>query len=403
MKILYHHRTRSADGQRVHIDGLIGALRRAGHEVEIVAPKPRREAGPTTLNSGAASGDKAPARADGGPPRASLLRELAEQAYDFVERRALRRAIDRFHPAAIYSRHALFSTAAAVVARERGLPLSIEVNAPLALERSQHGGLFFEARARRLETATLNRADRVVVVTQAMGELLVEQGVERSRLEVHWNGLEPEALRGHFDGGAIRRALGLTTDSRDALVLGFVGFVRDWNRLERLFPFLARTRSARFVVVGEGPDQPRLLRLAAEAGVAARVHFVGTVPRAKVLDHVAAFDIALLPEVTRYASPLKLLDYFAAGKPALVPDYANLREVVADGENGLLFDPARAGDFERRLEELAASKELRERIGAAGRATIDRLGLTWDANARRVVEGFAAEVARRNASRDGGR
>lgn len=385
MKLLYHHRTRSRDGQRVHIDGLVGALERAGHEVLIVAPRPRREAPPAI----AAASSRPPA--DGGPPTASALRELAELAYNLPERWQLRRAIRRFRPDAIYSRHALYASAAAASARAGRLPLLIEVNAPLALERSRHGGLRFPAFARRLETATLNRADRVIVVTAAMGELLVAQGVDRARIEVHWNGLEPAALAQPADGTAVRRARGWG----DRLVLGFVGFVRDWNRLERVFPFLAREPRALLAVVGEGPDRARLEALAAAAGVAAQVAFLGTLPRAEVVGTVAAFDVALLPEVTEYASPLKLLDYFAAARAALLPDRANLREVIVDGVNGLLFDPRDDASFTAQLARLVAEPALRERLGAAGRATIDRLGLTWDANAARVAATVATLVRRR--------
>ncbi len=381
MRILYHHRTRSRDGQRIHIEGLVGALVRAGHEVEIVEPRPRVEA----------PGVAGRAAVDAGPPRASLVRELAELAYNVPERLQLMRAARRFRPEAIYARHALFTTSAAAAARSLRLPLMIEVNAPLALERSRHGGLRLANHARRLETHTLNRADRVIVVTRAMAQLMEQQGVAPERLEVHWNGLEPAALSRPLDGAALRRARGW----QERIVLGFVGFVRDWNRLDRVYPFLRNEPRALLAVVGEGPDRARLEQLAVAAGVAAQVVFLGTLPRAQVLDTVAAFDVALLPEVTEYASPLKLLDYFAASRAALVPNRPNLREVVRDGENGVLFDPSNDADFSARLAALVADPVVRARIGAAGRATIDALGLTWDHNAARVVAEFEALRARR--------
>ena len=379
MRILYHHRTRSHDGQRVHIDGLVGALRRAGHDVRVVGPR---------APDGCAEGGAA------GPPRASALREFAELAYNGVERARLASAARDFAPEAVYARHALFCGSAVAFAKGRGLPVIVEVNAPLALERTRHGGLALAGLARRYETATLNRADRVVAVTRVLADLLAGQGVARERIDVHWNGLEPDALARAADGAPVRAKLGL--DGR--LVLGFVGFVRDWNRLERIFPFLARRTDATLLVVGEGPDRARLESLARARGVAARVRFLGTLPRDEVLAHVAAFDVALLPEVTEYASPLKLLDYFAAGRAVLAPDRANLREVVEPGENALLFEVAPEGSsdgtFDAALERLAASPELRAKIGAAGRETLSRRGLTWDANAAKVVARFAELRAR---------
>ena len=382
MKLLYHHRTRSRDGQRVHIDGLVGALRRAGHEVVVVGPEESAARG--------ADGRAAGRSAEPGPPRASALRELAELAYNVVERARLRAAAARLHPDAIYSRHALFCSSAVDVGARLRLPVVVEVNAPLAEERRDHGGLRLASFARRHEAATLRRAGGVVAVTRVLAERLVALGVARERLEVHWNGLEPEALRAPPDGATIRTRL--EVDGR--LLVGFVGFVRDWNRLERAFPFLARHEEAVLLLIGDGPDRARLAAEAERLHVAGRVRFLGTLARGELLAHVAAFDVAILPEVTEYAAPLKLLDYLAAGRAVVAPDRANLREVLADGENAQLFDPAREGAFDEALERVAAAPELRARLGAKGRATIDRLGLTWDANAARVVSLFERLRAR---------
>jgi glycosyltransferase involved in cell wall biosynthesis len=75
-----------------------------------------------------------------------------------------------------------------------------------------------------------------------------------------------------------------------------------------------------------------------------------------------------------------------------------LREVVEPGENALLFEVAPEGSsdgaFDAALERLAASPELRAKIGAAGRTTLSRRGLTWDGNAAKVVARFAELRAR---------
>jgi len=371
MRILYHHRTRSRDGQRVHIDGLIGALRRAGHDVDIVGPPPKREP---------VGGEQTP-----GSPRRSFVRELTELAYNAVEHVQLMRAAARFRPDALYSRHALFVLAPGWVARRLRLPLVVEVNAPFTRERTRHGGLVLSGLAMRLENSTLNGAGRVIVVTKVMAEMLVAQGVDARRIEVHWNGLEPDALRPPAEAEVLRRDLGL--EGRN--VLGFVGYVRDWNRLDRTYPFLVRRPNAVLALVGDGPDRPRLSREAERLGIADRVRFLGTVPRDKVLAHVALFDVALLPETPAYTSPLKLLDYLVSGRAILAPDRPNIREVIIHDENGYLFDPQRTGDFDAKLEALLESESLRRRLGSAARATIDRFGLTWDHNAERVVAAFS--------------
>jgi len=73
------------------------------------------------------------------------------------------------------------------------------------------------------------------------------------------------------------------------------------------------------VVVGDGPARPALTARAHRLGIANRVFFTGVVARDDVAKIAATFDIALQPEVTSYASPLKLFEYMAMGHAIVAP------------------------------------------------------------------------------------
>jgi glycosyltransferase involved in cell wall biosynthesis len=128
------------------------------------------------------------------------------------------------------------------------------------------------------------------------------------------------------------------------------------------------------------------------------VWVTGIVQRDEVAQWLAAFDIALQPDVTAYASPLKLFEYMYCGLPVIAPDTPNIREILANGANGLLFDRDKPGDFERAMTELVANAPLRAQLGSAARQTILDRDLTWQGNARRVVE--LAQAARATVTRD---
>jgi glycosyltransferase involved in cell wall biosynthesis len=119
----------------------------------------------------------------------------------------------------------------------------------------------------------------------------------------------------------------------------------------------------------------------------------GIVPREEVGNHLAAFDIALQPGVTAYASPLKLFEYMAAGLPIIAPDTANIREILTDRVDALLIDPVRADALAAAVMELCRDGALRRSLGAAARATVDRRGLTWLNNARLVAALIAQRLA----------
>lgn len=384
MRILYHHRTQAEDGQAVHIRAMIGAFRELGHEVREVALVPRTGP-PVAPGRGRAGGLGLLARA----PR--FTRELAEYAYGQVARGRLVRAAHEFEPRFLYERYAFGNTGGVRAARALHLPIVLEVNAPLVLELERTRGLSFPGLARRVEAQIFRSATLVCAVTGVLRDMLVAAGVARERVLVTQNGVD---LAAYAQGSAAeaRAALGLPPQG---LVLGFVGYYRDWHRLDLVLEALGAPElaTARLVLVGEGPARAGLERRAAELGVAARVHFAAPRPHAAIPALLPAFDVALVPAINAYASPLKLFEYMAAGRAVVAPDQPNLREVLEPERDALLVPPGEAAALRAALVRLARDAALRARLGAAARARLAALDLTWSGNARRVVaavEGLAA-------------
>lgn len=381
MRILYHHRTASKDGQAVHIEEMIQSLRSQGHQVMVVAPGQRAQAagGPTSMGGQVAWV---------GRLRASLpkaLYELMELGYSLVAYRRLLSAARQFKPDLIYERYNLFLLAGVMLKRKLRLPLFVEVNAPLAEERQLHGGgLGLPALARWAEAVVWRGADRVLPVTRVLAGHVAAVGVPPERIVVIPNGINGAHFAAAASPDMAKQRLGLT----GALVLGFTGFVRDWHGMDLVIRWMASAAApahARLLVVGAGPAQAGLEQLALALHLGDRVRFTGVIDRHAVPDHVAAFDIALQPAVVAYASPLKLFEYLALGKAVVAPATPNIMEVLRDEENAVLFDPGQAGALERALQRLATDAVLRQRLGQAARETIRQQGLTWDGNARRVV------------------
>ena len=132
MRILYHHRIAAKDGQYVHVEEIINALRNRGHEVILVGPS-------ISKNSEFGS--------DGG--WVSLIRrrlpkfcsELMEFFYSFYVFFKLIKVIIKFQPDVIYERYNLFLPAGIWVKKIFNLKLILEVNSPLYNERLKYGGI----------------------------------------------------------------------------------------------------------------------------------------------------------------------------------------------------------------------------------------------------------------------
>jgi glycosyltransferase involved in cell wall biosynthesis len=386
LRILYSHRIQSRDGQAVHLEAMVGALRAAGHTVRVVGPPSFEQAELGGESSGIATIRRLL------PPFAD---ELAELAYSIPSYVRLARAADEFRPDVVYERYNLFYLAGAWLARRRRLPFLVEVNAPLAEERSRFGKLRLKRLARWTEAFVWRRADHVLPVTEVLAGHVTAAGAARERVRVIPNGIHLEEFPAPREAPAA---------DPPALTLGFIGFVRDWHGMDQVVRDIAAWRGTpglRLLSVGEGPARPGLEALAAELGIADRVRFTGLAKREEVPGLIAGFDIALQPASVPYASPLKVFEYMAAGRAIVAPDQPNIREVLEHGRTALLFDPDRKGAMSAAVLQLAGDAALRARLGAAARAEVLRRDLTWAGNARRVAALAAQDIARR-ASQVGG-
>ena len=383
MKILYHHRTASKDGQAVHIEEMVHALRELGHEVLVVGPAGADDAAPRG-GMGGGIGDEQGwvSRLRSALPKA--VYELLELGYSLLAYRRLAAAARRFQPDVLYERYNLFLLAGVMLRRRLGIPLLLEVNAPLVEERSRFGGLGLPRLAAWAERTAWCGADGVLPVTQVLGGHVQARGVPASRITVIHNGINEAQFAAAPTPAEAKRALGWD----DALVLGFTGFVRDWHGVDRVLHWMASAQApaqARLLMVGDGPARPALEALARELSLGDRVRFTGVVDRHDIPAHVAAFDIALQPAVVAYASPLKLFEYLALGKAIVAPRVPNLEEVLRDGDNAVLFNADQPGAFEAALSRLCDDPLLRAQVAAGAQASIAQQGLTWRANAQRVA------------------
>ncbi|WP_240791230.1 glycosyltransferase family 4 protein [Roseomonas sp. AR75] len=382
LRILYSHRIQSRDGQGVHLQALVDALRAEGHEVRVV--------GPAAFDRAELGGES---RFFSGLRRAlpPFAAELAELAYSAPSYLRLAKAAREFRPDVIYERYNLLYISGAVLARRLGLPFLVEVNAPLAEERTRFGNLRLQKLARWSEAFVWRRGDRVLPVTEVLAGHVAAAGVPRERIVVIPNGIHLE----EFPAPAAEPAA-----ARETLTLGFIGFVRDWHGIDQVVRAIAAWQGMprlSLLMVGDGPARPGLEKLAAELGIADRVTFTGLAPREEVPGLIAGFDIALQPAAVPYASPLKVFEYMAAGRAIVAPDQPNLREVLADDATALLFDSARPGAMWDAVLRLATDPALRARLGAAAREEVLRRDLTWDGNARRVAALARAELRARAA------
>jgi phosphatidylinositol alpha-1,6-mannosyltransferase len=163
-------------------------------------------------------------------------------------------------------------------------------------------------------------------------------------------------------------------------------------------PVLAVHPTARYVVVGCGPDQPRLEQIARRLGVANHVQFVGDVSDELLPSRYASADVFLLPtrvipeddEIEGFG--IAYVEAAAAGVPSIAANVGGVADAVADGVTGLLVPPSSPEAVATATLRLLGDPALRARLGDAARAEVER-SLNWDRSAREVMR-VVSEVTR---------
>lgn len=373
MKILYHHRVASKDGQYVHIAEIVGALRDLGHEVILAEPASiQKKSFGKSSNTVSNIRKYVP----------DAIHELAEFAYSLFDFLKLVRLILKHRPDGIYERYNLFFPSGIWAKKLFKIPLILEINSPLFEERSTHGELSLKRLAQWSELYVWRNADFVLPVTQVLAESVISSGVSAEKLQVIHNGIN----RLKFSQGGTPFDEKVLERFQGALVLGFTGFARDWHGLDRVLDVVAANpdENWHFLLVGDGPAVKGLCEKASKLNLDDKFTVTGIVERDMVASIVTHFDIALQPDVVSYASPLKLFEYMMLGKAILAPDSANVREIVQDGETALLFDPDDASSFTRKLNQLTSDEGLRAQLGDGAYREVENRQFYWDANARKI-------------------
>lgn len=225
---------------------------------------------------------------------------------------------------------------------------------------------------RVLERLTAGLSDRVVACSLAVKQYVEERyGLPPGKVVTLRNAIVVPALRAD-DAARARLRADLGAGPGDRLI-GTLGRLEEPKKGLSVFLRAAslvtrRCRTARFVLVGEGPARRELERLAASEGVADRTVFAGE--RRDVADLLSAFDLFVQP--SRWEGfGLTVLEAMAAGRPVVASRVGGIPEIVRDGRDGFLVppdDPARLADG---IVKMLNDPDLATRLGRSGRERVE--------------------------------
>lgn len=215
-----------------------------------------------------------------------------------------------------------------------------------------------------LEVSLANRiARRIICVSNGVAESLVDQGIAAEKCTVVCNAI---------DGTQVLPSPVQLPAASGRLVIGTVGSLIRRKSIDHLLRAVAPLVEANalplhLLIVGEGPQHSALEQLANDLGLAGHVTFAGFQKQA--LPWVAAMDVFVLASA-KEGLPRVILEAMLLGKPVVSSSVTGSKELVRDGETGLLYDYGDIAALTGRIKELAMDESKRTAMGGAGRERV---------------------------------
>jgi PEP-CTERM/exosortase A-associated glycosyltransferase len=240
---------------------------------------------------------------------------------------------------------------------------------------SKEFGLRYRA-TRALETWALKRADAVTTICEGLRKDIVARGIPASKVTVIPNAVDIDkfAVGGSADL-ALKEQLGLA----GARLVGFIGSFYAYEGLDVLLravpQLVARLPDLRVLLVGGGPQDEALRRLALDLGIADKVVFTGRVPHDQVQKYYDLLDVLVYPRLsmrlTDLVTPLKPLEAMAQGRVLAASDVGGHLELIADGKTGVLFKADDPAALAAKLIGLLEAQDSWPALRAAGRQYVE--------------------------------
>jgi len=340
-------------GEKVLLD-LVRGLMAKGHELFVACPSD----GPLTEAL----------RAEG----AGVFVVPMGKTYDFRGILRLYTILRKYRIDVVHSHGLLVNILSRVASYLAGTHVSISTaHIPLNLKSGRQAQNVFEKMMIPyyliLDNLTSLFNDKIIAVSHAVRNDLIEQGVNPEKIEVVQNGIDVN-FTGEHNCKRERRF-----ENNGNPIVGTITRLSPQKDLETLLKAAALVikgvPNAKFLVIGDGEEREKLQSLAENLGLHDSVAFLGYRDDARAL--LKTFDIFALSSLWE-GLPIVVLEAMEAGKPVVATAVDGVREVVEHGKTGLLVKTERPDLMADSVIKLINDPDLANRMGQRGRGRIKR-------------------------------
>lgn len=307
---------------------------------------------------------------------------LGEIALMRALERRLQQVAEKVRPDIIHVHSPVLNALPALcVGKRLAIPVVYEVRAFWEDAAVDHGttteGSLRYVVSRWLETWALKRANHVFTICEGLRSDIVARGIPAAKVTVISNAVDIEAFEpGGQPDAALKSRLGL----QDASVIGFIGSFYAYEGLDLLLDalpgILVQRPDVRVLLVGGGPQDEALKAQAQRLGLADKIVFTGRVPHDQVQRYYDLIEVLVYPRhsmrLTELVTPLKPLEAMAQGRVLVASDVGGHKELIRDGETGMLFKAGSSDALTQTVVNLFAAQAHWQVMRVAGRKFVEK-------------------------------
>ena len=316
----------------------------------------------------------------------------------------------KIRPDVIYQRHTAASFVGAYLAQKYGAPFILEFNSSEVWKmrnwktseklckrvlKTFYNYVFQSRLVAAVEKYNLKNASVIVVVSDALKDGLVAQGIPESRILVNPNGVDVEKFRPGIGGEIIRKKLSLEHKK----VIGFIGTFGQWHGVEELAKAIVRfyaihadmADKVRFLLIGDGILMGNVKAILQEGKCLDKVIMPGLIMQQEAPKYLDACDIFVSPHIPNkdgtkfFGSPTKLFEYMAMEKGIVASSLDQIADILEDGVTARLVEPGNICELAEGIYELVSNEELAKKLGKNARHEVME-NYTWDKHVKKIFD-----------------
>ncbi|TRZ52413.1 MAG: glycosyltransferase family 1 protein [Dehalococcoidia bacterium] len=226
-----------------------------------------------------------------------------------------------------------------------------------------------------MSSSGFKKATKIICLTRSDANEVIKYNCKPEKVRIVPNGVNTEVFKP-------------SSFEEKKNLIGWIGRFVPEKGLKYLVDALnimaGQNRKSKFILIGDGPQMSKVIRMVNRYGLSDRTFFTGQLPHKKIHEIMSKASIFVLPSI-KEGMPITLLEIMASGKPVVASDISGINDVLTHGKNGLLVPPCNAERLAEAVLMLMNDQKLRKSLGENARQLMVEK-YNWDLVAEKIEE-----------------